>query len=193
MMSMNLIENNHLNEIVKIDVNLNKPKDNSQIFFGMGCFWGAERKFWKLDGVTTTAVGYAGGHIEDPTYEKVCTGETGHAEVVRIFYNTMNTDFEELMKIFWESHDPTQFNRQGNDIGTQYRSIILYDDKNIFSKLESSKTRYQQKLQVDSIGDIKTEIKPIKQFYLAEDYHQKYLYKNPNGYCGLKGTGISYS
>ena len=192
-MSMNLIENNHLNEIVKIDVNLNKPKDNSQIFFGMGCFWGAERKFWKLDGVTTTAVGYAGGHIEDPTYEKVCTGETGHAEVVRIFYNTMNTDFEELMKIFWESHDPTQFNRQGNDIGTQYRSIILYDDKNIFSKLESSKTRYQQKLQVDSIGDIKTEIKPIKQFYLAEDYHQKYLYKNPNGYCGLKGTGISYS
>ncbi len=193
MMSMNLIENNHLNEIVKIDVNLKKPKDNSQIFFGMGCFWGAERKFWKLDGVTTTAVGYAGGHIEDPTYEKVCTGETGHAEVVRIFYNTMNTDFEELMKIFWESHDPTQFNRQGNDIGTQYRSIILYDDKNIFSKLESSKTRYQQKLQVDSIGDIKTEIKPIKQFYLAEDYHQKYLYKNPNGYCGLKGTGISYS
>ena len=193
MMSMNLIENNHLNEIVKIDVNLNKPKDNSQIFFGMGCFWGAERKFWKLDGVTTTAVGYAGGHIEGPTYEKVCTGETGHAEVVRIFYNTMNTDFEELMKIFWESHDPTQFNRQGNDIGTQYRSIILYDDKNIFSKLESSKTRYQQKLQVDSIGDIKTEIKPIKQFYLAEDYHQKYLYKNPNGYCGLKGTGISYS
>mgnify|MGYP002034740682 FL=1 len=193
MMSMNLIENNHLNEIVKIDVNLNKPKDNSQIFFGMGCFWGAERKFWKLDGVTTTAVGYAGGHIEDPTYEKVCTGETGHAEVVRIFYNTMNTDFEELMKIFWESHDPTQFNRQGNDIGTQYRSIILYDDKNIFSKLESSKTRYQQKLQVDSIGDIKTEIKPVKQFYLAEDYHQKYLYKNPNGYCGLKGTGISYS
>ncbi len=193
MMSMNLIENNHLNEIVKIDVNLKKPKDNSQIFFGMGCFWGAERKFWKLDGVTTTAVGYAGGHIEDPTYEKVCTGETGHAEVVRIFYNTMNTDFEELMKIFWESHDPTQFNRQGNDIGTQYRSIILYDDKNIFSKLESSKTRYQQKLQVDSIGDIKTEIKPVKQFYLAEDYHQKYLYKNPNGYCGLKGTGISYS
>ena len=193
MMSMNLIENNHLNEIVKIDVNLKKPKDNSQIFFGMGCFWGAERKFWKLDGVTTTAVGYAGGHIEDPTYEKVCTGETGHAEVVRIFYNTMNTDFEEFMKIFWESHDPTQFNRQGNDIGTQYRSIILYDDKNIFSKLESSKTRYQQKLQVDSIGDIKTEIKPIKQFYLAEDYHQKYLYKNPNGYCGLKGTGISYS
>jgi len=193
MMSINLIENNHLNEIVKIDVNLNKPKDNSQIFFGMGCFWGAERKFWKLDGVTTTAVGYAGGHIEDPTYEKVCTGETGHAEVVRIFYNTMNTDFEELMKIFWESHDPTQFNRQGNDIGTQYRSIILYDDKNIFSKLESSKTRYQQKLQVDSIGDIKTEIKPVKQFYLAEDYHQKYLYKNPNGYCGLKGTGISYS
>ena len=192
-MSMNLIENNHLNEIVKIDVNLNKPKDNSQIFFGMGCFWGAERKFWKLDGVTTTAVGYAGGHIKDPTYEKVCTGETGHAEVVRIFYNTMNTDFEELMKIFWESHDPTQFNRQGNDIGTQYRSIILYDDKNIFSKLESSKTRYQQKLQVDSIGDIKTEIKPVKQFYLAEDYHQKYLYKNPNGYCGLKGTGISYS
>ena len=193
MMSMNLIENNHLNEIVKIDVNLNKPKDNSQIFFGMGCFWGAERKFWKLDGVTTTAVGYAGGHIEDPTYEKVCTGETGHAEVVRIFYNTMNTDFEELMKIFWESHDPTQFNRQGNDIGTQYRSIILYDDKNILSRLESSKTKYQQKLLADSIGDIKTEIKPVKQFYLAEDYHQKYLYKNPNGYCGLKGTGISYS
>ena len=193
MMSMNLIENNHLNEIVKIDVNLKKPKDNSQIFFGMGCFWGAERKFWKLDGVTTTAVGYAGGHIEDPTYEKVCTGETGHAEVVRIFYNTMNTDFEELMKIFWESHDPTQFNRQGNDIGTQYRSIILYDDKNILSRLESSKTKYQQKLLADSIGDIKTEIKPVKQFYLAEDYHQKYLYKNPNGYCGLKGTGISYS
>ena len=175
------------------DLTIDKPNHLSQIFFGMGCFWGAERKFWKLEGVTTTAVGYAGGHIEDPTYEKVCTGETGHAEVVRIFYNTMNTDFEELMKIFWESHDPTQFNRQGNDIGTQYRSIILYDDKNIFSKLESSKTRYQQKLQVDSIGDIKTEIKPVKQFYLAEDYHQKYLYKNPNGYCGLKGTGISYS
>ncbi len=193
MMSINLIENMHLNEIVKIDVNLNKPMDNSQIFFGMGCFWGAERKFWKLDGVTTTAVGYAGGHFENPTYEKVCAGETGHAEVVRIFYNTKKTDFEELMKIFWESHDPTQFNRQGNDIGTQYRSIILYDDKNILSRLESSKTKYQQKLLADSIGDIKTEIKPVKQFYLAEDYHQKYLYKNPNGYCGLKGTGVIYS
>ncbi len=177
---------------LEIDVNLAKPSDHFQIFFGMGCFWGAEKKFWSVEGVLTTAVGYAGGHKKNPKYDDVCSGETGHAEVVRIFYNPRFTSFENLMKVFWESHNPTQLNRQGNDIGTQYRSIILTDKNELFPKIESSKKKYQEKLDLNSAGKIQTEIKLLEKFYLAENYHQKYLHKNPNGYCGLGGTGIEY-
>ncbi len=175
-----------------IDYSRDKPIHLDHLFFGMGCFWGAERKFWHLSGLYTTVVGYAGGHEKNPNYEKVCSGTTGHAEVVKVIYDKKKTSTEELLKIFWESHDPTQLNRQGNDIGTQYRSIILSDNENQLSELEDSKKRFQDKLDVKKNGKIKTEIKLLSDFFLAEDYHQKYLHKNPNGYCGLKGLGIKY-
>ena len=178
--------------IIEIDVHSEKPKDHLQIFFGMGCFWGAERKFWSVAGVLTTAVGYAGGHHENPKYDEVCSGETGHAEIVRVFFNPEVNSLENLMKVFWESHDPTQLNRQGNDIGSQYRSIILIDKNELLPLIQSSKNKYQERLNYKSAGKIKTEIGVLKKFYLAENYHQKYLHKNPNGYCGLKGTGVDY-
>ena len=164
----------------------------SQIYFGMGCFWGAEKRFWQLQGLYTTAVGYAGGITDKPNYESVCTGETGHAEIVKVIYDKKMLGLQNLLKIFWESHDPTQLNRQGNDIGTQYRSIILSESKNELEILENSKIRFQKALINSNMGKIQTEIKPLEEFYLAEEYHQKYLHKNPNGYCGLKGTGIKY-
>ncbi len=164
----------------------------SKIYFGMGCFWGAERKFWHLEGLYTTAVGYAGGKTKNPNYESVCSGETGHAEVVSIIYDNKKLTLEDLLKVFWESHDSTQLNRQGNDIGSQYRSIILSQHPNEIEKLEESKKKFQSKLNKVSMGIIKTEIKMLNEFYLAEDYHQKYLHKNPNGYCGLKGIGVKY-
>ena len=179
--------------IFDIDYSKNKPIHLDHIFFGMGCFWGAERKFWSLSGLFTTAVGYAGGHMKNPNYEKVCSGETGHAEVVKVIYDNKKTTLEDLLKIFWESHDPTQLNRQGNDIGTQYRSMILSDDKDQLPKLEDSKKKFQEKLDLKKYGSIKTEIKLLSKFFLAEDYHQKYLHKNPNGYCGLKGLGVKYA
>lgn len=179
-------------DIFKVDLNKEKPDDYLDIFLGMGCFWGAERKFWKLNGLYTTAVGYAGGKIKNPNYESVCTGETGHAEVVRIIYNANKATLDDIMKIFWESHDPTQLNRQGNDIGSQYRSIILTANECELGELKTSKKKFQVKLEKEDLGVIRTEIKLLDKFYLAEDYHQKYLHKNPNGYCGLQGTGVDY-
>ena len=167
------------------------PDGMQQIIFGMGCFWGAERKFWQLDGVYTTAVGYAAGHTPNPGYREVCTGMTGHNEVVLVVYDPDKISIDALLKTFWESHDPTQGMRQGNDRGTQYRSgIYLYDEAQ--RKIaESSRDAYQQQLADNGYGTITTEILDAPAFYYAEEYHQQYLAKNPNGYCGLGGTGIS--
>ena len=160
--------------------------------FGMGCFWGAERKFWTLPGVFTTAVGYAGGITPNPTYREVCSGETGHAEVVLVVYDANDVGFDALLKTFWESHDPTQGMRQGNDVGTQYRSGIYCHTPEQQAAAEASREAYQQTLRAAGYGDITPEIvHPAPPFYYAEDYHQQYLAKNPNGYCGLGGTGVS--
>ncbi len=167
------------------------PEDCEQVVFGLGCFWGAERKFWSLPGVHTTAVGYAAGHTPNPTYQEVCTGMTGHNEVVLVVFRPQQLDFDSLLKIFWESHDPTQGMRQGNDRGTQYRSGIYYRDESQREAAEKSLEYYQQKLQASGYGSITTEILPAGPFYYAEEYHQQYLQKNPAGYCGLGGTGIT--
>jgi peptide-methionine (S)-S-oxide reductase len=159
--------------------------------FGLGCFWGAERLFWELDGVYTTAVGYAGGHTPNPTYEEVCGGRTGHTEAVLVAYDPAKVSYEDLLRTFWEGHDPTQGMRQGNDVGTQYRSAIYtYDDAQREAAL-ASRDRYQERLRAAGHGDITTEIADAPPFYYAEDYHQQYLHKVPNGYCGLGGTGVS--
>jgi peptide-methionine (S)-S-oxide reductase len=158
--------------------------------FALGCFWGAERRFWETEGVFTTAVGYAGGTVPDPDYKTVCTGTTGHAEVVLVVFDPAVVSYDELLKVFWESHDPTQGMRQGNDIGTQYRSpIFTYSDVQRDAARRSLEA-YQGELQRAGFGDITTEIQPLAQFYYAEDYHQQYLAKNPDGYCGLGGTGV---
>jgi peptide-methionine (S)-S-oxide reductase len=159
--------------------------------FGVGCFWGAERKFWQVDGVYTTAVGYAGGFTPNPTYEEVCSGRTGHAEVVLVVFDPTKVDYDTLLKVFWESHDPTQGMRQGNDVGTQYRSVILTNSDEQRTKAEASRRAYQQMLTKAGYGEITTEIEAAGPFYYAEDYHQQYLARNPNGYCGLGGTGVS--
>jgi len=159
--------------------------------FGMGCFWGAERKFWEAAGVHSTAVGYAGGFTPNPTYEEVCSGRTGHAEVVRVVFDPQRTSFETLLKIFWENHDPTQGMRQGNDVGTQYRSGIYWYEEAQRIAAEASRTAYAQRLLEAGHGAITTEIAEAREFYFAEDYHQQYLAKNPGGYCGLGGTGVS--
>jgi peptide-methionine (S)-S-oxide reductase len=159
--------------------------------FGLGCFWGAERKFWQIPGVVTTAVGYAGGHTPNATYEEVCTGGTGHTEVVRVVYDPNKVSYETLLKAFWESHDPTQGMRQGNDVGTQYRSAIYYTTDAQKQAAEASKRRYQESLTQAHRGAITTEVRDAPEFYYAEEYHQQYLAKNPNGYCGLGGTGVS--
>ncbi|HVW26109.1 MAG TPA: peptide-methionine (S)-S-oxide reductase MsrA [Polyangiaceae bacterium] len=158
--------------------------------FGMGCFWGAERKFWESRGVYSTAVGYAGGFTRNPTYEEVCGGQTGHAEVVLVVYDPNQTSYEALLRVFWENHDPTQGMRQGNDIGTQYRSAIYYYDDAQRRAAETSRDAYQAELDRAGFGKITTEIAPAGEFYYAEEYHQQYLAKNPNGYCGLGGTGV---
>jgi peptide-methionine (S)-S-oxide reductase len=157
----------------------------------MGCFWGAERIFWQADGVYTTAVGYAGGTTPNPTYEEVCSGRTGHAEVVLVAFQTATTSFQEMLKLFWEGHDPTQGMRQGNDVGSQYRSAILWRDDAQRLAAEASQSSYQEMLLKAGHGTITTEIAPAGEFYYAEDYHQQYLAKNPGGYCGLGGTGVS--
>jgi peptide-methionine (S)-S-oxide reductase len=159
--------------------------------FGMGCFWGAERKFWEADGVHTTAVGYAAGHTPNPTYEEVCSGLTGHTEAVLVVFDPGKTSYEEMLRIFWESHDPTQGMRQGNDVGTQYRSGIYVHDDRQRQAAEASREAYQARLREAGLGAITTEILEAGEFYYAEDYHQQYLAKNPGGYCGLGGTGVS--
>lgn len=160
--------------------------------FGLGCFWGAERKFWQTEGVYSTSVGYAAGYTPNPTYEEVCSGMTGHNEVVRVVFDPKLISYEKLLKIFWEAHDPTQGMRQGNDIGTQYRSGIYVYNTDQKSIAETSKSHFQQKLTDAGYGEVTTEILDAPEFYYAEDYHQQYLAKNPNGYCGLGGTGVSY-
>nr|VFJ63739.1 MAG: peptide-methionine (S)-S-oxide reductase [Candidatus Kentron sp. FW] len=168
------------------------PEEMGMALFGLGCFWGAERKFWQVKGVFTTAVGYAGGFTPNPTYEEVCTGMTGHNEVVRVLFDPDAVSYETLLQVFWEAHDPTQGMRQGNDIGTQYRSQICpYDDEQHRLAL-ASRDAYQQALSAAGLPVITTEIIPAPEFYYAEDYHQQYLAKNPNGYCGLGGTGVVY-
>ena len=159
--------------------------------FGMGCFWGAERLFWKIPGVHSTSVGYAGGYTPNPTYEEVCSGRTGHAEVVRVIFDPAKVSYETLLKSFWERHDPTQGMRQGNDLGTQYRSVIYCCSDAQLAAAEASRARYQQGLDAARLGAITTEIGPAPAFYYAEDYHQQYLHKNPDGYCGLGGTGVA--
>ena len=158
--------------------------------FAMGCFWGAERLFWKIPGVVSTSVGYAGGYTPNPTYEEVCSGRTGHTEIVRVFFDPAQVSYDALLKTFWERHDPTQGLRQGNDIGSQYRSAIYCIDEAQMSAAEASRERYQRGLDAARLGPITTEIRPAPEFFAAEDYHQQYLAKNPDGYCGLGGTGV---
>jgi peptide-methionine (S)-S-oxide reductase len=159
--------------------------------FGMGCFWGAERKFWKLSGVFSTAVGYAGGVTPNPTYREVCSGQTNHAEVVQVAFDPRAISYDELLKVFWESHDPTQGMRQGNDAGTQYRSAIYWHGEAQRRAAEASRAAYNERLGRAGFGAITTEIAPAPPFYYAEEYHQQYLAKNPDGYCGLGGTGVA--
>jgi peptide-methionine (S)-S-oxide reductase len=159
--------------------------------FGLGCFWGAERKFWEVKGVYSTAVGYAAGHTPNPTYREVCTGMTGHTEAVLVVFDPRIVSYEELLKTFWENHDPTQGMRQGNDVGTQYRSGIYYYNDAQRRAAEASRDMFQKELDRSGYGRITTEILSVPQFYYAEDYHQQYLAKNPGGYCGLGGTGVS--
>ena len=159
--------------------------------FGLGCFWGAERDFWKLDGVYTTAVGYAGGFTPNPSYQEVCSGRTGHAEVVLVVFDPQVVGYESVLKTFWEHHDPTQGMRQGNDVGTQYRSVIFTTTDEQRAVAEKSRDAYQEVLRAAQFGDITTDILPAPAFYYAEDYHQQYLAKNPRGYCGIGGTGVS--
>jgi peptide-methionine (S)-S-oxide reductase len=167
------------------------PEGRLSAIFGMGCFWGAERKFWQVNGVYTTAVGYAAGHTPNPTYQEVCSGLTGHAEVVLVVFTPEIVSYEALLKVFWENHDPTQGMRQGNDVGTQYRSGIYYFAEAQRRAAENSRALYQEVLAAAGFGEITTEIVPAPEFYYAEEYHQQYLAKNPHGYCGLGGTGVS--
>jgi peptide-methionine (S)-S-oxide reductase len=167
------------------------PEGMEKAMFALGCFWGAERKFWEAPGVWTTAVGYAGGSTPNPTYEEVCSGLTGHAEAVLVVYDPRKTSYEALLRLFWESHDPTQGMRQGNDVGTQYRSAIYTFSPAQRQAVEASLAAYQEQLAAAGFGKITTEIRDAPEFYFAEDYHQQYLAKNPHGYCGLGGTGVS--
>jgi peptide-methionine (S)-S-oxide reductase len=167
------------------------PAGMQQAVFGMGCFWGAERLFWKTRGVYSTAVGYAGGETKNPTYEEVCSGFTNHAEVVLVVFDPKAVSYEELLKVFWEGHDPTQGMRQGNDEGSQYRSAIYAYGEEQLAAAVKSKDMFEKALKAKGFGPITTEIRPAPEFYYAEDYHQQYLGKNPNGYCGLGGTGVA--
>jgi len=167
------------------------PDQLQQAVFGLGCFWGAERRFWETDGVYTTAVGYAGGAALNPTYQDVCSGSTGHAEVVLVVFDPTLVSFDDILKVFWESHDPTQGMRQGNDMGTQYRSTIYTLNDAQRTAALMSRDAYQTELGSAGLGDITTEIAPLSTFFYAEEYHQQYLAKNPGGYCGIGGTGVS--
>ncbi|MGE0393103.1 MAG: peptide-methionine (S)-S-oxide reductase MsrA [Vicinamibacterales bacterium] len=167
------------------------PEGLEQVVVGMGCFWGAERKFWQTPGVYSTAVGYAGGYTPNPTYREVCSGMTGHTEVVLVVFDPATIAFEQVLRVFWENHDPTQGMRQGNDVGTQYRSAIYTTSPAQLEAAKASRARYQDRLTAAGYGPITTEIEGARPFYYAEDYHQQYLVKNPNGYCGIGGTGVS--
>ncbi|MDE2449708.1 MAG: peptide-methionine (S)-S-oxide reductase MsrA [Gammaproteobacteria bacterium] len=185
-----VVDISRLHRVLGTPINA-EPEGDEVAYFALGCFWGAEKLFWQLPGVYVTAVGYAGGEVQNPTYEEVCTGLTGHAEVVRVIYDPEKIDYEDLLKAFWESHDPTQGMRQQNDIGTQYRSVIYATDAEQRQSAEESKRAYQARLSAAGNGAITTEVRDAPAFYYAEDYHQQYLAKNPDGYCGLKGTGVS--
>jgi peptide-methionine (S)-S-oxide reductase len=184
-----------LHEVLQTPLKPPFPEGVETAVFGMGCFWGAERIFWQAPGVYTTAVGYAGGFTPNPTYEEVCSGRTGHTEAVLVAFDTTKTSYEEMLKLFWEGHDPTQGMRQGNDVGSQYRSAIYWHDEAQRAAAEASRDAYQQMLSAAGHGEITTEIAQLDDashpFYYAEDYHQQYLAKNPGGYCGLGGTGVS--
>lgn len=168
------------------------PEDTEIAVFGMGCFWGAERRFWQLDGVYTTNVGYAGGYTPNPSYEEVCTGRTGHTEAVMVVYRPADVSFDELLRVFWETHDPTQGMRQGNDIGSQYRSAIYTTTDEQLDQAKRSQDVYQEVVSADGFGQITTEIAPLGDYYFAEDYHQQYLAKNPHGYDCHANTGLAY-
>ena len=180
-----------LHYVNNIDIKKNCPEGFKEIIFGAGCFWGVEKKFWNQAGVFMTSVGYSGGDIENPSYKQVCYENTNHVEVVRIFYDPQEITLDNLLKIFWECHDPTQGMRQGNDIGTQYRSVIFCSDENDIKVSNNSKDLFQKILTENNFDTITTEISMVKNYYLAEEYHQQYLAKNPNGYCGLGGTGCT--
>jgi peptide-methionine (S)-S-oxide reductase len=183
-----------LHEVLKTPLRPPFPEGIEQAVFGMGCFWGEEKVFWEAPGVYTTAVGYAGGFTPNPTYEEVCSGRTGHTEAVLVAFDPALTSYEQLLKLFWEGHDPTQGMRQGNDVGSQYRSAIYWENEGQRAAAEASRDAYQQVLSAAGHGAITTEIAegdPLHPFYYAEDYHQQYLAKNPGGYCGLGGTGVS--
>jgi peptide-methionine (S)-S-oxide reductase len=167
------------------------PPGMAQALFGMGCFWGAERKFWTLPGVFVTAVGYAGGHTPNPTYEEVCSGMTGHTEVVRVVFDPAIITFEQILKVFWEHHDPTEGMRQGNDVGTQYRSAAYWYDDAQRQAIEASRAAYESALMAAGHGAITSDLAPAPAFYFAEGHHQQYLAKNPGGYCGIRGTGVA--
>ena len=167
------------------------PVGCESLVVGMGCFWGAERKFWQAPGVVTTSVGYAGGHTSNPSYEEVCGGRTGHTEVVMVVFDTAKTSLDDILRVFWENHDPTQGDRQGNDIGTQYRSAIYFASDAQRLAADASRAVFQLELSAAGYGSITTEIAPLREYFYAEDYHQQYLGKNPNGYCGIGGTGVS--
>ena len=179
------------NEINGIDFR-EIPENFKTIIIGMGCFWGAERIFWQLEGVYHTSVGYAGGHTKNPTYEEVCSGLTGHTEVVRVVYNPKKISLRKILIAFWEGHDPTQGMRQGNDIGTQYRSAIYIEENQDIKEVKKTMLEFQNLLDLNGFKKITTEIKYDVEFYFAEAYHQQYLYKNPNGYCGLGGGGVKF-
>lgn len=179
------------NIVTKENIKRHAMPSEKEIYFAMGCYWGAERRFWNTAGVKVTAVGFAGGYTPNPTYKEVCTGQTGHTEVVKVIFNTNETSLPEVLKVFWESHDPTQGMRQGNDIGTQYRSAIYTVNDDDLETALKSRDDYQKRLTENGFGKITTEVEPLETFYFAETEHQQYLHKNPNGYCGLAGTGIS--
>ena len=167
------------------------PEGIETAIFGMGCFWGVERKYWQLDGIYTTSAGYAGGQTPNPTYEEVCSGLTGHAEVVMVAFDPAKIAYEDLLRVFWENHDPTQGMRQGNDLGTQYRSAIYWTNEDQREAADLSQAAFQARLADAGYGPITTEIRPAPEYYFAEEYHQQYLAKNPHGYCGVGGTGVT--
>ena len=168
------------------------PEGFESVVVGLGCFWGEEKTFWEIPGVWSTSVGYAGGYTPNPTYEEVCSGRTGHAEVVRVIYDPTKVSFDDLLKVFWENHDPTQGMRQGNDVGSQYRSVIFTTTPEQQAKAEATRDRYQKAMTAKGYGEITTAIVPLEHYWYAEDYHQQYLVKNPNGYCPIHATGVTY-